>query len=67
MVEYWVVRLRINEEAYGKGRKAQLIVKYIPKALVPREKIYDWVWGWCEKNLGGNFDFRITSVKEEDI
>jgi len=65
MPEYWVVRFRINEMTYGKGRKAPLVVKYIPKAIVPREKIYDWVWSWCERNLGTDFDFRITSIRSE--
>ncbi|MEM2338683.1 MAG: hypothetical protein QXW83_00600 [Nitrososphaerales archaeon] len=67
-MKVWKVNFRINEIAYKNcGKKAPLITKYIQANLVPREKIYDWVWSWCEKNLGGTFDFRITSVKLVEV
>lgn len=66
MSKMWRVNFRINEEAYGKGRKAPLISKYVPASMT-REQIYEWVINWCRKNLGTNFDFRITSVKLVEV
>jgi len=63
-VKYWVVRFRVNESAYKNKRDAPLYVEEVPFWIAKNEhELYEWVWNYCARNLGTNWEFRITSKK----